>query len=352
MKKEIILIFLILTLSGCIYVTPQSTPTNVKSFNSTDQLSEADVQQSKIVEQFILKQNFPKEFVLKGIENFYDKQLDFIAASTSAMQVFDNSLEFPFILSTSGALRLDSKDATLIEFLEKRVKNYGFKAYYASGENKQKVTSLYNKLNIKEERLNQQDPFPFIRLLVYSEAPPIVVLDRYHIFTEQDKRYNAEEKLLEQEHEQIFALAVGYRDNKVSIHDPTYEGLKASYQDIDLIDFYKAWNSDYNEYGKMFSFFLVRNSASIFDKEAIEIIKEDIKSSHDNIKTSKNLNTLAKQGYFTRKILADYIQDKKLALKLRTISRAYEALVDKKDLNTVDFKDIIDSEKVIVEKLK
>lgn len=345
MRHKLVLLMLLAFLSGCIYQTPQANLVSTKTFNSTADMYEKKIVQDSVnIEKFEFKTQYPSAHTNKAVQKFYDGCngcLDFVSSSASAMNRYDNSLSYPFIVSISGALALKTKDAMLEEFLTKRVKNYGFEARYASSiDVTHELFSFFYDNNLSRTVLQTPGAVPFLKALVFSKAIPIVSLDRYYMFDEQALRYSDKFNEFQKVHEEIFASVVGYDEN-IKISDPTVEGIKGSYQDIPPEAFLEAWRSNNSRYAKFFVFFLIKTLPIINEKDAMTIIKEDLKESHKNMDSMKSDPIEAKRiinmGYATRKSLSEYLKDidRENSLKFEALSKTFKSLADESDLEKI-----------------
>jgi len=241
MMKKAYLLILIFFLAGCIYETPEAKQVSQKSINTTKDIF-AVINDSgvEIIQEFKFQTNPPNSYLIKGVENYYDECdgcIDFISAAASSMNKINDKLSYSYVVSTSGAVRLEGRHKTFETFFTDRLRNYGFSVYYAGSPEKSKeLSNLFSRNNINPGVLNGDAHLFYIKSLLYSQVIPIVSLDRYYLFEEQSVRYNTQSKLLAQEHKEIFVNVVGY-DKNIKINDPTFSGFKSRYQEIELLCF-------------------------------------------------------------------------------------------------------------------
>ncbi|MBR9699572.1 hypothetical protein GOV09_03905 [Candidatus Woesearchaeota archaeon] len=338
--KTLFLLALII-LAGCIYETPQAVQLSVKDFNSTAGTFEE--KETTDLPEFKLRTETPASHTVKAVENIYDGCngcIDFVAATAVSMRRFNPDLPYSFIVALSGAAKLDDKGASLEEFLGSRLSLYGFKAFYASAELNSKLRQFYAKYDLKATPIKGQGSIVYLQLITSSNAVPIVAVDRFYLHHELLRRYQQEK---EKFHDPIFVPVVGY-DQNIKINNPTLAG--ASYLDITPQDFYDGWLSEVNDYGPLFTWYVLRESDPIDEEEAKVTIRKDILLSHNVLKRELSEQQL-KQGFITRKALADWLDDKEQAGKFRQSSVLFKEMIDERNINKVN--DIIALEKEVID---
>jgi hypothetical protein len=361
MKRYLLLLTILLFFTGCIYETPQAKQISQNSYNSTSgTFTKQQAQDSKTIQKFEIKSGYESAYTLKSVENFYDECdgcMDYVSASAAGMRKFDSSLTYPFIVSISGALSLSDKDSSVSEFLGERIKNYGFEAFFASSaDTSPQLSNFYVKYKIKNTFLHGLGDLPYLKLVIYSGAVPIVTLDRYYLFQEQSFRYSNLTFNYSQKNQVIFAIVPGYDTEKMLISDPTVEGLKANYQSAEISNFTNGWENTNSSYGPRFVFYLVRQDVPVSNLQAMELIKKDIIKSHGNLQnymsgkvSSDFLGRIILQGYTTRKLLAEYLKEDNpgLSNQFKESSNKFKSIIAEKDINTIYkvFDDIINLEK-------
>ncbi len=343
MNKNLLLFLALILLTACIYETPQATQISSQAFNSTqDTFAQQEELKEKEAQQFTLKRRIDAEYTAKAAENIHDECkgcLDIIAASASAIRYYDPSLTYPAILSLSGALRLDEREKLIHTFLTHRVSLLGYEPFYTANQRQtSKAAQVFRDAKNKPARVGIADA-NYLKALLFSGAIPIASIDRFYIFEDQLGRY-LNISGFKAEHEEIFVALVGYK-NEIFIHDPRVDGLRASYQKIDLQHFSQAWASDQNTYGIQFSFYLLKKKPMIGGEQASKTIIEDITYSHQNLRSNHpDLESIILQGYITRKEASMYFKDtdKEIYQTLKQSASLFKALIGEKNKNTADQK--------------
>jgi len=336
---------ILIFVAGCIYETPQAVETGQKEFNSV-----ADTFGEQVLpgpEEFSLRLQVPNAHTIKGVQNIADECgcMEYITAAASSMIRFRPELTVEEIIAFSGALRLEDRQTTFERFFIERVPQLGFNVTFVVNEPNQNVVKLLDRSPNEPIRIAGPGRLQFLKVMAFSNAVPLVALDRHFIFDEKLRRYGKENDA--PEHEQFFAQLVGY-DSNIRINDPTIQSIAGAYRDIAKVDFMNAWESPADGYGETFAILILPEGEPLGKEERLRILVKDLRASQNNIRV-KMEESRKRQAAASRRALATVV-DQDSATGLRTSARLFLEM-DEKDLNTAR-NDIIRIEKELVETLR